>query len=158
MSNAGDAPNQSAISIAMHLPFWNGSRMFGRLLLTASAIFLAILGLAGLFAPDEIESLLDRSAPPTLALALQLAAGGLLGFAMLNWMSRRNRIGGIYGRPLGVGNLLLFAVGASSLGKAAVAGTAPAATIPLTALFALLAAAFAWLVFVHDPLSRAEAR
>jgi hypothetical protein len=69
--------------------------MPGRLILTFSAIVLFIGGGATLFAPDELARALGPSASRGLAVIIQLAGSGLLGFALTNWMSRRNRIGGI---------------------------------------------------------------
>lgn len=132
--------------------------MNSRLLLGTAALVLFAAGFACLFAPAELAALLAPGAPPAVALALQLAASGLLGFSMQNWMSRRNRIGGIYARPLGIGNLLLFGTAALSLGKAAAAGIVPMPAYAVVAICALLAAAFAWLVFVHDPLSDRDER
>ena len=67
-------------------------------------------------------------------------------------MSRRNRIGGIYARPIGMGNLVLFTTAALTIGKALFAGHLPPAFIPAGVVFGVLAASFAWLVFVHDPV------
>ena len=86
-------------------------------------------------------------------MAVQFAGSGLLGFAALDWMSRGNRIGGIYGRPLGIGNLLLFTTAALTIGRAAWAGGLPIPLIVVGGVFAVLAASFAWLVFVHDPFA-----
>lgn len=127
----------------------------GRSILTLSAIVLFIAGGAALFAADEVARWLDPAPSRAMPLMVQLAASGLLGFAAMNWMSRGNRIGGIYGRPIGIGNLLLFLTAALSLGKPAMSGDLPAAVAIVTAAFALLAVSFAWLVFVHDPLADA---
>lgn len=69
-------------------------------------------------------------------------------------MSRKNRIGGIYARPIGLGNLLFFASAALALGKAWSAGTLPATSLPVCVTFSVLAVGFAWLVFVYDPLAK----
>jgi hypothetical protein len=137
---------------------WNAERMAGRFILTLSAVALFIGGGACLFAPDELARLLDPTTARGLPVAIQLLGGSFLGFALMNWMSRRNRIGGIYARPLGIGNLLLFTTGALTLGKAVSAGSLPAAAEAVCALFAAIAASFAWLVFVHDPLSDQAAK
>lgn len=131
---------------------WNVTRMPGRLILTVSAIVLFIAGGATLFAPDELARALDPSASRGLAVIIQLVGSGFLGFALMNWMSRRNRIGGIYARPLGMGNLLPFATAALTLGKAAAAEKLPAAGIGVCGVLAVLAASFAWLVFAYDPV------
>lgn len=132
--------------------------MPGRLILTFSAIVLFIAGGATLFAPDELARALDPSASRGLAVIIQLVASGFLGFALINWMSRRNRIGGIYARPLGMGNLLLFATAAMTLARAAAAGRLPVAGIGVCAVLTALAASFAWLVFAYDPVLEATTK
>jgi hypothetical protein len=127
--------------------------MHGRLILTLSALILFAVGAAALFAADELARLFDAGSSKGLALAIQLAGCGLLGFAALNWMSRGIRIGGIYARPIGIGNLLLFTTTSLTVGKAALAGTLPIVVTAVGVILALLAIAFAWLVFVHDPLA-----
>lgn len=41
---------------------------------------------------------------------MQIIGGLYLGFAMLNWFTRSARIGGIYNRPVVLGNLIHFIV------------------------------------------------
>jgi len=125
----------------------------GRSILTLSAIVLFIAGGAALFAADEVARLLDAAPSRAMPLMVQLAGSGSLGFAALDWMSRGNRIGGIYARPIGIGNLLLFLTTALSLGKPAMSGDLPFALAGIAAISALLAVSFAWLVFAHDPLA-----
>ena len=127
--------------------------MHGRLILTSSAIILFLLGAAAQFAAEEVGHLLDPAASRGLVVAVQLAGSGMLGFAALNWMSRGVRIGGIYGRPLGIGNLLLFVTAALTLGRASWADGLPIALSGLAGVFAVLALAFAWLVFANDPFA-----
>ena len=125
----------------------------GRLILTAAALVFFASGIAAMFAPDELGRLLDESASPGLSLAIQLVGSGLLGFACLDWMSRGNRIGGIYARPIGIANMVLCTTAALALGKAAQQSAAIAGLSLLVGAFAL---AFAWLVFVHDPLAKGD--
>ena len=40
-----------------------------------------------------------------------------LGFGILNWMAKGTLIGGIYNRPIAIGNLMHFGVGAIALVK-----------------------------------------
>lgn len=127
--------------------------MSGRLILTLSAGVLFVCGGAGLFAADEVGRILAPAPSPTIPVVVQLAASGLLGFSMLNWMSRGSRIGGIYPRPIGLANLLLFTTTALTLGKAVAAETLLASAAGLGVIFSTLAVSFAWLLFGHDPLS-----
>ena len=127
--------------------------MHGRMILSSSAAILFLLGAAAQFAAEEVAHLLDPAASRSLPLAVQLAGSGMLGFGALNWMSRGVRIGGIYGRPLGIGNLLLSVTAALTLGRAAWVGGLPIALSGLAIVFAALALAFAWLVFANDPFA-----
>ena len=128
--------------------------MPGRIILTVSALVLLLLGGALMFAPDELAVWTGTATSSNGALGLQLFGGALLGFAILNWMSRGNRIGGIYARPIALGNLLLSVTVALSLGKAATAGIAVPQSAAGCVIFSLLGAAFAWLAFMHDPIPR----
>jgi heme O synthase-like polyprenyltransferase len=91
--------------------------MKSKILLTASAALMGILGIALTFMPDEI--LAATQSPPSLPVTLLLQAAGALyvGFAFTNWMSRGAIMGGIYARPLAMGNLLHFFAGSMALVK-----------------------------------------
>lgn len=118
-----------------------------RALMAASAVFLAILGIAALFAPDEILRAANVPSSPLLPPLVQLCAALLLGFAMTNWMVKGSRVGGIYNRPIAVGNLLHFAVGAITLDRFALRGHEGWPVIALAAIYTLFALAFGVVVF-----------
>lgn len=130
--------------------------MIGRAILSTSAAVLFAVGLVSLFSADELARVLLNGAGAGEPL-IHTAASGLLGFAMTNWMSRGNRIGGIYMRPIALGNLLLFAVSGLSLARALMAGQLPPLATPLAVAFSALAVAFGWLAFAHDPLTSGDA-
>lgn len=114
-------------------------------LLTGSAAFLVALGLALNFAAQEAAAALGvEGANP---LPLQLLAGALVGVGLMNWYSRQAVFGGIYGRPLGLANIVLFVVGGFALGRAAFAGGSPALWV-VFACYAVFAIGFIWIVFV----------
>lgn len=50
-------------------------------------------------------------------LILQILGAAYFGFAMLNWMTKHNLIGGIYSKPLVIGNLVHFLVSSLALIK-----------------------------------------
>jgi len=118
-----------------------------RALMAASAIFLAILGIAALFAPDEILRAANVPSSPLLPPLVQLCAALLLGFAMANWMVKGSRVGGIYNRPIAVGNLLHFAVGAITLDRFALHSHQAWPVIALAAIYTLFAVGFGLVVF-----------
>lgn len=75
-----------------------------RTILGASTLFLLAVGVASLFLP-EIVARGFRMDGGVGASQFQLLAGGALGFAGVNWVGRGAIYGGIYGRPIVVGNL-----------------------------------------------------
>jgi hypothetical protein len=81
-----------------------------------------------------------------LTLMVQLHAALLLAFAMLNWMAKESLIGGIYNRPLAVGNLVHFVVGAIMLAKFISGGAGPLFVIA-TLIYVAFAIGFGVLVF-----------
>lgn len=126
--------------------------MLGRFILTLSAAILFVGGAVAAFAAEEVARAIDADASAAFPVVVQVAAGGFLAFALVNWMSRKNRIGGIYARPLALGNLLLFSSSALAVGNAADTVKLPSEGIVVCAVAALLAVSFAWLIFFHDPV------
>ena len=103
--------------------------MHTRYLMMSSAIFMALLGLATSFFTIEVLSM-HGTAPDNATLLLVQMMGALyLGFAILNWMARGILIGGIYARPVALGNFLHFGMVGMMLSKAAFAHSA----VPLAA-------------------------
>jgi len=118
-----------------------------RLILTASALFMALLGLAAIFLPQEILEKLHQTSVGPLPLLVQILGALYLGSATLNWMAKQSVIGGIYNRPLAMGNLVHFLVAAISLAKYVLAGYRDPAFLALAALYLLFAVAFANVAF-----------
>ena len=121
----------------------------GKLLLTVSAVFLIGVGAVLNLAPQETAAAagLGGGSP----LPWELLAGALLGVGVMNAYSRSRPFGGIYGRPLGIANLLLFVVGAFALARAAQGDAASPAVWALLGFYAAFAAAFVWVVFLGGP-------
>jgi hypothetical protein len=112
-----------------------------------SSAFLALLGLALSFAPDEVLVRLGVPVTAPLPVLLQLAGASYLGFAFTNWTARGSIIGGIYARPLSLGNFVHFLSGSLALLKYVfVAGLQPLLAAVLVG-YTLLALGFAYLVF-----------
>lgn len=105
---------------------------------TLSAIVLAVGGVALLFGSDELLPRLMPAMPASATVLGQLISAGWLALAGLNWNQRRMIVGGIYGRPTVLANLMLYLVSAFSLGHPAMAGGASPVLLFLTGLFAVL--------------------
>jgi hypothetical protein len=118
-----------------------------RALMAARAVFLGITGVAALFAPDEILRAASMPASPFLPPLVQLCAALLLGFAMTNWMIKSSRVGGIYNRPIAVGNLLHFAVGAITLDRFALRGHEAWPVLVFATIYTIFAVGFGVVVF-----------
>ena len=88
-----------------------------RIIMTTSAVFLAIIGISLTFFPVEIANYLVFGVESILILVLQVMGGLFFGFAMLNWMAKESVIGGIYNKPLVTANMAQFVVGGLALLK-----------------------------------------
>ncbi len=120
--------------------------MHTRVLMSLSAAFMAMIGLAFSFMPQEVLGMHGTIPDNATVLLIQMAGAAYLGFAMLNWQARGILIGGIYAKPVAVGNFLHFAMVAISLIKAAFAFAA----VPLmfsAAVFSAFAIWFGLVVF-----------
>lgn len=86
-----------------------------KLLMSASAVVMGITGITLSFFPQEFVTLFKMA--DTNIIVLQLLGGLYFGFAMLNWAAKANLTGGIYSRPVAIGNLTHFVIGGLTLLK-----------------------------------------
>ncbi len=75
-----------------------------------SATFMAVLGLSATFLPQEALAYAGYPAKGLAVVFVQVTGALFLGFAFLNWMARGTLIGGIYSRPVAMGNFMHFAM------------------------------------------------
>ena len=90
--------------------------MNSKLIMTSSAMFLGLAAIVFTFFPEEIVSILGLEGVNTII--LQILGALYFGFAMVNWMGKSNVIGGIYGRPVAMGNFSHFMIAGIALLKA----------------------------------------
>jgi len=122
-----------------------------KLLMSASAIFLAIMGLLFSFLPQEIIIYLGVDANVFSILFLQILGSLYLGFGILNWIAKGSLIGGIYNKPVAIGNFMHFLVGAITLVKVVFENHMhPEILISLTIIYVIFALSFAY-VFMNSP-------
>jgi len=120
-----------------------------KVLLGASAGLMATAGLVLQFAPHEVLAQAGYPANGLAPVVAQLLGALYLGFALLNWMSKGVRMGGIYARPLAMGNLLhFFAIAGALLRHAAQTPTGAGAWAVAAAAYAMLAALFGTVLFI----------
>ena len=119
--------------------------------MSLSAVFMLICGLLLQFFPHEVLGYFGASAAGIVPLLLQLAGALYIGFALMDWMAKGVLIGGIYARPLAIGNFAHFLVGALALAKYALGAASGAASVwVLAGIYAVFAIAFGY-VFVTHP-------
>jgi len=130
-----------------------------RIFMTANSFVLGFAGIFALFAPQELLAAL--SSPPTnpLPVIIQLMGALYFSFALINWAAKGNIIGGIYSRPISIGNFAHFTVGTLSLAKHQLSGGANALLFAVLIVYAGFAIIFGWLVFFHSGIgSKREAQ
>jgi hypothetical protein len=124
--------------------------MNAKFLMMSSAVFLALLGLVTSFLPFEVLALHGSEPDGPTVLLIEMMGALYLGFALLNWTARGVIIGGIYARPLALGNFLHFALVTVMLAREAIDHLA----LPLAVsagVFGLFAIGFALVLFRRLP-------
>jgi len=118
--------------------------------MVASAIFLAVLGVLTTFFPYEVLARHGTEPDGPTVLLIEMMGATYLGFALLNYAARGVIIGGVYARPLALGNFLHFMMVTVTLAREAVdhqviqlAGSA--------LVFGIFAAGFGWVLFRQYP-------
>ncbi|AKQ46639.1 hypothetical protein TH63_15035 [Rufibacter radiotolerans] len=127
-----------------------------KLVMLASACLMGLIGLVFSFLPLEALRFLGVEPSGSTALLGQLLGALYLGFAMLNWMAKGILIGGIYARPLAMGNFAHFFIGAMALLKGAqtVPQTGDAVWV-LLGLYGIFAVLFGLITFRHPLKTKA---
>lgn len=118
-----------------------------KLLMASSAVVMGVAGIALSFFPDELlEPMAWAGTPPVL---LQMLGALYFGFAMLNWMAKGSLIGGIYSRPVAIGNFAHFMVGGLALAKSGIkTADIPVYALVAPALYLIFAICFGYVLFV----------
>jgi len=121
-----------------------------KIILTASALTLGTLGILLSFLPNEILKYLQIESSQIIIIFMQLLGALYLGFGMLNWMAKGSTIGGIYNRPIAIGNFMHFGVGAIALLKIAFSVKEfREVVIPLTMVYTIFAVCYGYIFRVN---------
>ena len=123
-----------------------------RLLMTASSMALGLAGVAASFAPEELLAFAGAPAVQPLPVLIQLLGAMYVAFALTNWTAKDSVIGGIYARPLSLGNCVHFVAGALALAKQQTTHGPSPMLMAALAVYAVLALCFTWLVFGSSPV------
>ena len=120
-----------------------------KLLMTISALTMGVAGIFLSFLPYEILNYLSLTNGTILnSLILQILGALYFAFAMVNWTAKANLIGGIYARPIAIGNLTHFVVGALALIKGYFSNH-EMVILTLSVIYTVFAILFAIVFFRH---------
>ncbi|MEO6883486.1 MAG: hypothetical protein ABI199_05630 [Bacteroidia bacterium] len=115
----------------------------------SSVCFMGLLGLAASFFPKEILESAGQTPTELLTLLLQITGALYLGFALINWMAKKILIGGIYSKPLCMGNFLHFMVAALALVKATMDNPTSKYILIATVAYSTFAVLFGFILFTN---------
>ena len=118
-----------------------------KILMVTSSLALGLAGLAASFAPEELLRALRSPVAEPLPVLIQLLGGMYVAFAITNWTAKDNMIGGIYSRPLSLGNCVHFVVGSLALAKQQFSREMSTPLMAVLLVYTIFAICFAWLVF-----------
>jgi len=115
--------------------------------MTISAAILGATGIALSFMPQEVSGFLNltKSSP----IIFQLLGALYFGFAMLNWTAKANLTGGIYSRPVAIGNFTHFLIGGLAFLKLVLHNTDLAYIWVCAILYCIFAVAFGYVLFTN---------
>ena len=119
-----------------------------------SAFAMGIAGILLLFLPQELSAYWGlEGTPPVL---LQLLGALYFSFAMVNWTAKANLLGGIYGRPISIGNFTHFLIGGLALDKLAFRDSLQPALVGTAIIYSIFAVLFGYVFFTHPGRSPAH--
>jgi len=122
-----------------------------KLVMTLSALFMAIIGISLTFLPDEISIYSGIGSTVIARIILQLLGALYFAFAMLNWMAKGAIVGGIYNKPIATANVTHFFVGGAAMLKGLFHYTAaPLLLWILAGIYVVFAICFG-LIFTRHP-------
>ena len=119
-----------------------------KLIMSLSAVFLALVGIALSFLAGEIASYAGKEPSRIFVLILQIMGALYFSFGMLNWMAKGSIIGGIYNRSIAIANFTHFVMGTLVLLKA-LDSALPWWLWALAGFYSIFAVLFAFLLFRH---------
>ena len=128
-----------------------------KLLMATSSLALGFAGIAASFAPSELLRALGSPAAEPLPVLIQLLGGMYVAFAITNWTAKDNIIGGIYARPISLGNCVHFIVGALALAKQQFSHGVSMPLIAVLVVYTIFAICFAGLVFGYGTACKVAA-
>lgn len=124
-----------------------------KFLMMASAITMGFVGALFTFMSEEIIVYAGSASTDLNILFLQLLGALYLAFAILNWMAKANLIGGIYSKPVAMGNFAHFFIAGITIVKSAFVNQAVMELWVGAIIYSIFAIMFAIVAF-GNPLKK----
>jgi hypothetical protein len=118
-----------------------------KLLMTISSLVLGLTGIFALFAPDVLLTMLGVPLANPLSVLIQLMGALYFAMALMNWTAKDSAIGGIYARPVSLGNFAHFFIGTLLFAKHLLSNGFSLSIVLMLAVYAIFGSLFYWLVF-----------
>ena len=118
-----------------------------KLLMTASSLVLGFAGVSALFAPDVLLGMVGVPMGNPLSVLIQLLGALYFSVALMNWTAKDSAIGGIYARPVSLGNFAHFFIGALLLIRYQLSNEFNLFIMLILIIYVIFASLFYWLVF-----------
>lgn len=121
-----------------------------KVLMTISAIIMGATGIILSFFPQEVSYYLSFTG--TNPVIIQILGALYFGFAMLNYTAKANLTGGIYSRPVAIGNATHFLIGSLALVKPAFNNMTSTYTWIAAIIYSIFAILFGYALFTNPVL------
>lgn len=123
-----------------------------KLLMVSSAVLMGAMGIILSFLPLEIANYL--SLDDSMSIIFQILGALYFGFAILNWTAKANLIGGIYSRPVAIGNFSHFLIGGLALIKFGINHTDLLYILVTAVIYSIFSILFGYVLFVSPAPSK----
>ena len=117
--------------------------------MASSSFFMGVLGILFSFLPQEILSFAELDSNGIAPLFIQVLGALYFAFAMINWMVKASLIGGIYNRPVAMGNFIHFLMGALVLVKGIRVVQVSTGFVVVCIIYSIFAILFGIVLFKH---------
>ena len=118
-----------------------------KILMTISAVILGTIGIILTFIPQEVSRYLNLT--ESTPILFQILGSLYFGFGILNWTAKANLIGGIYSKPVAIGNFTHFFIGGLALIKLVLHNTNWTCIWACAILYLIFALLFGYVLFTN---------
>lgn len=120
-----------------------------KVLMTCTSLALGLAGVLALFVPENVLAIQSLPVSRESSVFVQLLGALYFSMALMDWTAKDSIIGGIYARPVSLGNFAHFFVGTLILARYFWSNGFNIPVFSLLVIYGILAVLYYWLVFRH---------